>query len=266
MSLASYRCSTPHGVYCTVLLQKVQICIAFIGISVYEHDTLSPSMRLLIIEDDLDLAIILKEKFDERGYATDICDDGEKGSYLIRTNTYDVIIVDLNLPGKSGAEIAFEMREKGIETPMLVISTQSELSEKVKHLSHWADDYITKPFSFDELAARVLACLRRPKTIVSTSITCGDITINSATYETVRAGKKIKLTKKEFALLELLMRNQNNCVSRADILEHVWDKDADPVSNTIEAHMANLKRKLRMENLPDLVTCLPNTGYKVSSS
>lgn len=108
--------------------------------------------------------------------------------------------------------------------------------------------------------------MRRPKTIVATVISCGDITINSSTYEVSRAGKNIKLTKKEFALLELLMRNQNNCVSRSDILEHVWDKDADPISNTIEAHIAHLRRKLRMEKLPDRVICLPNAGYKISSS
>lgn len=104
----------PAWEYCTLLLQKVQICIAFIGVSIYDRDTLFSSMRLLIIEDDLDLAIILKEKFDECGYATDICDDGMEGSYLARTTPYDLILIDLNLPRKSGAEIAFEMRERKV--------------------------------------------------------------------------------------------------------------------------------------------------------
>ena len=220
-------------------------------------------MRILVVEDQEEIAKTLKARFEEECYAVDVEHDGERAFYRAKTNDYDLILLDNILPGKGGPEICAGLREYKMSTPILILSVQSDIQEKIKLLNCGADDYLAKPFSFTELSARVRALLRRPPVVEGNPLCVGDLTLDRETYSATRKSKTIRLTPKEFSLLEYLIKNKGKVVSRRMILEHVWDDAADPFSNNIETHMANLRKKVDRGNKVSLIRTVHGQGYKI---
>jgi two-component system, OmpR family, response regulator len=223
------------------------------------------TMRILIIEDEAILAKNLKSTFEAQYYAVDIEGDGEKGLYRARTNDYDLIVLDDILPSRSGSEICRMLREIGRMTPILCISVQLQPEKRIGFLNDGADDYLTKPFSYEEIGARVRALLRRPKILEKETITIDDLVLDYVTGSAFRGEKSIYLTAKEFALLFYLMRNQGRIVSRAMLFEHVWDSKGDFFSNTIEMHIRNLRRKIDTKGSKKTIHTVPGRGYKMQT-
>jgi DNA-binding response OmpR family regulator len=220
-------------------------------------------MRILIIEDNYEIRNFLIESLAAESFAVDNAEDGEQGSYLAKTNEYDLIILDNNLPKKNGMTICNEIRRIGNDVPIIMLSVESGIDKKVLLLESGADDYMTKPFSYKELLARMKALLRRPKTIVRDALDAGELNIDCAKQKAFRSGKEIYLTRKEFALLEYLIRNKGSIVSRSTIMEHVWDIEGDPFSNTIETHVLNLRRKIDRSYKEKLILTVPGRGYMI---
>lgn len=222
-------------------------------------------MKILIVEDDISVRNILRLSLETKGFVVDEAEDGEIGSYLARTNQYDVILLDNVLPKKMGGHICKEIRDSGISTPIVMLSSKQEVLTKINLLDSGADDYITKPFSFDELLARLHAMLRRPKEIKSSKLRFKDIEINFTNQTVKRNGKDLYLTRKEFALLEFLAQKKESVVSRGQILEHVWEMSIDPFSNTIETHIMNLRKKIR-DTKRRIIVSIPGRGYKFNAN
>ena len=220
-------------------------------------------MKILIIEDDSQTAEFIKVSLEAVSWAVDIAKDGTEGSYLARVNQYDVIIIDYSLPKKNGIRVCDEIRSAGRMTPILFLSIVGDINKKIDALEKDADDYITKPFSFDELYARIKALIRRPHKIESTVLTVGDLRLDTERQIATRGGTSMYLTRKEYTLLEYLMRNQGSILSRGMIMEHVWNADSDPFSNTIEAHILNLRKKINTGKRPDLIRNIPGRGYMI---
>lgn len=222
-------------------------------------------MKVLIIEDDSSIRNVLRMSLEAECFAVDEAEDGDFGSYLARTNDYDIVILDNVLPKKLGRQVCKDIREAGKTMPVLLLSMKSDVLEKISLLDSGADDYMTKPFSFEELLARMRALIRRPTRLEESILYIRNIALNRDRHEVEKDGKAISLTKKEFGLLELLMQHKEKVVSRGQILEHVWDINADPFSNTIEAHILNLRRKLEDEKR-DLIRNIPGRGYKITET
>jgi DNA-binding response OmpR family regulator len=220
-------------------------------------------MRILVIDDNKDIRELLKIGLEAEMFSVDTAADGEEGSYIARTNDYDLILLDNVMPKKSGPEVCREIREAGKNVPIILMSVKSETNEKIRLLNMGADDYVPKPFSFEELLARIRAILRRPEQTVSEALTIGDITLNSRTHEVTRAERKVYLTRKEYSLLEILIRNNGDVVSRGKIMEHAWDLDGNPFSNSIETHIFNLRKKLEKKD-ERLIVNVPGRGYRIT--
>jgi len=221
-------------------------------------------MKILIVEDDESVRTALKRALEAESFAVDLAGDGERGSFFARTNEYDLIILDHLLPKKNGRQICEEIRNADKSMPILLLSVQSEVGDKVTALNLGADDYLTKPFAFDELLARVRALLRRPKTLEHDVITFGDLSLDVRGQKVKRGKDDIYLTRKEFMLLEYLLRNQGNVVSRAMLIDHVWDSSLDPFSNTIESHILSLRKKIEKKR-KKVIQTVPGRGYKIDS-
>lgn len=219
-------------------------------------------MRILLIDDDPELRDILKLNLESEGFIVDTADDGESGSYIARTNQYNLIILDNILPKKSGLIVAREIRASHGNVPILLISVCADPEEKVSLLENGVDDYLTKPFSFSELVARIKALVRRPYNIIDPVMTLDDLTIDSTKHEVTRADKRLYLTRKEFMILECLMQSSGKVVSRGHLMDHVWNQEADPFSNTIEAHIRNLRRKIDTKKRK-LIHTISGRGYKI---
>ena len=222
-------------------------------------------MKVLIIEDDSSIRNVLRMSLEAECFVVDEAEDGDHGSYLARTNDYDIVILDNVLPKKLGRQVCKDIREAGKTMPVLLLSMKSDVLEKINLLDSGADDYMTKPFSFEELLARMRALIRRPNKLEESILHIRNISLNRDRHEVEKEGKEIILTRKEFSLLELLLQNKEKVVSRGQILEHVWDINADPFSNTIEAHILNLRRKLE-DNKRDLIRNIPGRGYKITET
>ncbi len=219
-------------------------------------------MRILIIEDDENINTFLQSSLESEYFVVDSAHDGDGGLYCALTNTYDLIILDSMLPNKSGLEICRELRTAGKTTPIIGLSVKSETVNKVQFLNAGADDYLTKPFSFEELVARIRALLRRPQSIQTDTLEFGNLELDARKHIVRKNGIDIYLTRKEFLLLEYLMRNQGVVLTRGMILEHVWDMNADPFSNTIETHVMTLRKKIDAEQEVRLIHTVPGIGYK----
>lgn len=219
-------------------------------------------MKILIIEDDKNIAASLAAFLKSQGAVFDIAEDGERGLFLALINTYDLILLDYNLPKISGQEIIGKLRADGKITPIIMLTVRSELEDKIKILEIGADDYLIKPFSLRELWARIKAILRRPSELVDQKLSCKNLEIDPDSFIVKKNGHNLRLRTKEFALLEYLLKNKGRVVSRQDIMEHVWDENGDPFSNTIEVHMMNLRRKLETKREKYIFT-IPNRGYKL---
>lgn len=220
-------------------------------------------MRALIVEDEDNIARLLKAGLESEYFVVDSAEDGERGSFLARTNDYDIIILDNMLPKKSGTAVCEEIRHSGKTTPILVLSAISDMSTKISLLNTGADDYITKPFSFEELLARVRALLRRPSTFSKDTLEVGTIILDTHSHTVHKNKKEIYLTKKEFMLLELLLRRKGSAVSRSSIIEHVWDMHVDPLSNTVESHILNIRKKIDPKGASSYIQTVPGVGYKI---
>lgn len=224
-------------------------------------------MRILLIEDDKDTSSYIADRLKEKCCAVDVAFDGISGINAAKTADYDLILLDYALPKKDGLLVCREIRNQSdpvrANIPIIMISVTIEVEHKVQALGKGIDDYVTKPFFFDELFARIQAVLRRPQSITTNQFQIDDLTIDIATQKVVRGRSSVYLTKKEFALLEFLMRNKGSVVSRGAITEHVWDMNIDPVSNTIEMHILNLRKKLDLPKKRKLIHSVPGRGYKL---
>lgn len=215
----------------------------------------------MIVEDDIDMTDFLRAVFESEHFAVDTEKSGDRGSYLARTNEYDAVILDNILPNRSGIEVCQDIRKHGKTMPILVLSAVSTVAEKVAFLNAGADDYMTKPFVFQELLARVKALLRRPAALVEEVLCMGTLEVDSRQHTVRRAGQSISLTRKEFMILEYLLRNRGKIVSRSSIMEHVWDRCLDPFSNTVEAHISSLRKKMHASGSESLIHTVSGVGY-----
>lgn len=218
-------------------------------------------MKLLIVEDNKDILHFLKISLKTEGFVVDAEEDGEKGLFLACTNHYDLIILDLNLPGKNGDQICQEYRKAGKTVPILMLTVLSETESKVKLLDLGADDYITKPFSFNELLARIRALLRRPQKMEEEVLSVGDLTLYKNRQKVTYEKQEIQLTSKEFQILECLMRRQGEVVSKISIIESVWDSKVDLFSNSLETHILNLRKKIDLNKPDGFIRTVSGRGY-----
>lgn len=221
-------------------------------------------MRVLIVEDEQKIADFIIKSLEAEYFVVDHAVDGEHGSYLARLNDYDLIILDNMLPKKTGVEVCQEIRTNGKSTPILILSVMTETQQKVDLLNAGADDYLMKPFSLEELLARVRALLRRSPQITADVIEIDDIVLDTKAHIVTQNGNEIYLTRKEFMLLQYLMQNRGTVLSRGMIMEHVWDMNADPFSNTIESHILSLRKKLGdTDKGKRFIVTVPGSGYKI---
>lgn len=220
-------------------------------------------MRILIIEDDISTRNVLRLGLEGKSFTVDLAEDGEQGSYLARTNSYNLIILDNVLPKKQGSQVCKEIRDSGIHVPILMLSVKSEILEKVDLLETGVDDYMTKPFSFEELLARIKTLLRRPQKIEESIIRLNGLELNKDTQILTKNGIEIYLTRKEYSLLEHLMSHRGSLITRGQILENVWNMDSNPFSNTIETHILNLRKKIG-DKSKKMIQSVPGRGYKFS--
>jgi len=223
-------------------------------------------MKILIIEDDIVFAEGVKRILNDEGFTVDVINDGEKGlrRLIVHRDSYDIVILDLNLPGIDGDEVCKKLREEKILTPVIVLSGQSSVEEKVKVLNMGADDYITKPFFSSELIARLQALLRRPKELNNNELTIADIKLNPQTRAVHKNGKEVNLTLKEFSVLEYLMRHPNQVVARDQILDHAWDFNFSSFSNVIDVHINGIRKKMNMKK-NDVLETVRGVGYRLKS-
>lgn len=222
-------------------------------------------MRILVIEDEHRIAQTIKKGLEQERYAVDVVFTGNEGYDLASTEDYDIILLDLMLPGIDGITICKELRKNKIHTPILMLTAKSQTQDKITGLEIGADDYLTKPFSFEELLARIHALLRRPKTLINTILIVSDLTLNTKTFEVKRNNKIIQISNKEFALLEYLMRNAKIICTKEQIISHVWDYDSDILPNTIEVYIKKLRNKIDIpfHNLKPLINTIRGFGYKI---
>jgi two-component system OmpR family response regulator len=219
-------------------------------------------MRILLIEDDTKIASFIIKGLKAAGYAVDHAIDGEDGLHLSLTEPYDAAIIDIMLPKRSGLSVIETMRGENVNTPVIILSAKDAIDDRVKGLQTGSDDYLTKPFSFSELLARVQALIRRAGgTSEPTTLSYADLSMNLLTREVIRAGRKIQLQPLEFSLLEYLLRNAGKVVSKTMIMEHVWDYNFDPQTNVVEVRVSRLRDKIDKGFDTKLIHTLRGVGY-----
>ncbi len=221
-------------------------------------------MRILLIEDEKRLSHFVKKGLTENGFAVDQAFDGEEGLYLAQQETYDVIVLDVMLPKMSGVEVCKKLRLLKKETPILMLTAKSELEDKVEGLDSGADDYLTKPFEFAELKARINALLRRSYHQVSNNLTIDNLEVDPSKHTVFRNKKPIKLTPKEFSILEQLLRQKHEVVTRTQIIEHVWDYNFDSLSNVVDVFIGTLRKKIDQGEKVKLIHTLHGVGYMIT--
>ncbi|MCA9461431.1 MAG: response regulator transcription factor [Nitrospira sp.] len=218
-------------------------------------------MRILVVEDEPKVASFIRRALEEESYAVDVCGDGPGGLDWAQTVNYDLIILDLMLPGLPGVEVLKRVRAAGIKTPVLILTARSEVDQRVKGLDAGADDYLTKPFAIEELLARARALLRRAGGAPTGVLQVDDLILNPVTREVTRAGQRLEMTTKEYALLEYLMRNAGRVLTRSMITEHVWDLDFDTFTNVIDVYISYLRNKIDKGREKSLIQTVRGSGY-----
>ncbi len=221
-------------------------------------------MKILLIDDDKEIVKLLKLSLEAEFLVIDTALNGEKGCFLAKTNSYDLIILDYVMPKQNGLEVCQELRKENINTPILMLTVKADMPTKSEMFKAGIDDFLTKPFIFEELFLRVKALGKRKANIKEETFKLDDLILNNQTHEVKRGKKSIYLTRKEFCLLCYFLENPNRVLSRALILENVWDINADPFSNTIESHILNLRRKIEIKDSTKLIHTVPGRGYKLS--
>ncbi len=222
-------------------------------------------MKILVVEDDRIVGQYVKRGLEEHGYHADLVEDGLEALRFISGGHYDLMILDLRLPGMTGYEVLRTIRDRGVTTPVLVLTAQDAVDHKVQALRAGADDYVTKPFAFEELLARVEAIGRRPAQLRSTAVTVGDLVLDTTTREVRRAGRLLDLTPKEFTVLEYLMRHPGRVMSRTLITEYAWDYHFDPGTNIVDVVINRLRKKIDQPQDKKLLHTVRGVGYVVKA-
>jgi two-component system copper resistance phosphate regulon response regulator CusR len=220
-------------------------------------------MNVLVIEDDPTVGSFIKRGLEEQRWGVELVTDGEEGERVAATESFDVIILDMRLPGKSGLDVLSSLRARGFEKPVLVLTAQDAVDAKVRTLRAGADDYVTKPFAFEELLARVEALARRPRALVTPQLTVADLVLDRDTHEVKRAGQLIELTPKEFAVLEYLIRHEGRVMSRTLITEYAWGYHFDPGTNIVDVVINHLRKKIDAGHGKRLITTVRGVGYVI---
>lgn len=222
-------------------------------------------MRILIVEDEHKIANSIKKGLEQEAYAVDVAYNGEEGFDLASSEEYDVIILDLMLPKMDGVSICKKLREEKNHTPILILTAKGQVEDKVEGLNSGADDYLVKPFSFSELLARIKALTRRPKQVIDPILKIENLSLDTISYQVKRFGKNIRLSKKEFSLLEYLMRHEGKVLTKDQIINHVWEYDSDVLPNTVEVYMGYLRNKIDkpFKDEKPLIQTLRGFGYKI---
>jgi DNA-binding response OmpR family regulator len=222
-------------------------------------------MRILVIEDDKDLVQFVRKGLQEERHAVDVAEDGEAGLELAGSGGYDLMIVDVMLPKLDGLTLCRRVRGRGDRTPILLLTARDTVEDKVAGLDTGADDYLTKPFAFAELVARVRALIRRGGPPPAGELKAADLVVDPAAHRVRRAGKEISLTNKEYALLEYLLRNRNRVLTRTAIIEHVWGINYDPMTNIVDVHIRALRSKIDKDFSPPLIITVRGVGYMLET-
>ena len=222
-------------------------------------------MRILLIEDEPRMANVIAKGLREHSYAVDVAQDGDAGLYQMSVNDYDLLVLDVLLPKRDGYEVCRELRAQGKTIPVLMLTARATIDDRITGFDAGADDYLTKPFSFRELLARIHALLRRDSQLRPDVMEIGDLVVDSASHRVSRATQEVQLTAKEYALLEYLARRAGQLVSRAEIAAHVWDDAFDPFSNTIEVYMNRLRKKIDGDHTLKLLHTRRGEGYILES-
>lgn len=222
-------------------------------------------MRILLVEDEKKMASFIERGLKEEGHAVDTAYDGKEGYEYASVNEYDLMILDVMLPHMSGVELCGKIRKQGIKAPVLMLTARDSIQDKITGLDSGADDYLTKPFHFDELLARVRALSRRPPDLKSEiKLVSDDLTLDLLTHRATIRGEEISLSQKEYALLEFLLRRKGEVVSRTQIAEHVWDLHFDPMSNTIDVYINFLRKKIDGTRKKSRIETVRGSGYRLT--
>jgi len=223
------------------------------------------NMKVLVIEDEHKIANSIKQGLEQEHYVVDVAYDGTAGYDLASSEPFDVIILDRLLPGLDGLRLCKQLREENIHTPILMLTAKVQVEDRVEGLNTGADDYLTKPFAFEELLARVKALGRRPKEVATTLMTVSDLTVDTATFEVKRSGERVQLSAREFALLEYLMRHSEKTLTKEQIMQHVWNYDANILPNTVEVFIGYLRNKIDkpFSHKKPLIHTVRGFGYKI---
>ncbi len=224
-------------------------------------------MRTLVVEDDRKIASFVVKGLKQSGFAVDHCADGEAGLLLARSTEYDAAVIDIMLPKLDGLSLVQQLRKDGVQTPVIFLSAKAAVDDRVKGLQAGGDDYLTKPFAFSELLARVQALIRRAtQSAEPTRLTVGDLTLDLLTREVTRGGQKIELQTREFSLLEYLMRHAGRVVTKTMILEHVWDYSFDPQTNVVDVLVHRLRSKVDKDFPKKMISTLRGVGYVLKAA
>ena len=223
-------------------------------------------MKILIIEDEHLIATSIKKGLEQEHYITDIAFDGLEGFDLASSGDYDLILLDLMLPGLDGLSICQKLRADNNHTPILMLTAKSQLEDKIKGLNSGADDYLTKPFAFEDLLARIRALSRRPQKTTGKILSVGDLSLDTVNFLVKRGNKEIHLSSKEYSLLECFLRHSNQILNKDQIIQYVWSYESDILPNTVEVYIRNLRQKIDIpfKNKPPLIKTVRGFGYKIS--
>jgi len=228
-----------------------------------QYEGIICGVRILVVEDEHRIANTIKKGLEQEAYAVDVGYDGEEGYDLASTEEYDCIVLDLMLPKMDGMEICRRLREDKNHSPIIMLTARGEIRDRVEGLNAGADDYLPKPFAFEELLARIKALTRRPKETLNSTLEISGLTLDSLTFDVVRDGTRIDLSRKEFSLLEYLMRNKKKTLTKDQIIAHVWDYDADILPNTVEVYIGYLRNKIDKPFNKSLIKTVRGFGYKI---
>jgi len=220
-------------------------------------------MRILVVEDEHKIATSLKKGLEQESFAVDLAFDGQSGLDLALSEDYDLIILDRMLSDMDGVEICKKLRAAKNHTPILILTAKGSIDDRVEGLNAGADDYLVKPFAFEELLARTRSLIRRPKTLLSTKLTVDNLSLNPTSFEVKRANKSIQLSNKEFALLEYLMRNADKVMTKEQIISHVWDYESDILPNNVEVYIGYLRGKIDKDFKKPLIQTVRGFGYRL---
>ncbi len=223
-------------------------------------------MRVLVVEDNERLASFVKRGLQERDFAVDLAFDGEEAAYMGRTGAYDVIVLDIMLPRRSGFDVIRQLRSERVNTPILCLTARDRLADKVTGLDLGADDYLVKPFEFGELLARVRALARRPPQMVPQQLRCADLELDPATHQVRRGGRQVDLSAKEYALLEYLMRRRGSVVTRTSIIQNVWGMNFDSLTNVVDVFVNRLRNKVDYPFGEHLIKTVRGVGYRMTEA